>query len=71
MDSPTTIRIPLDSPSVEALRGVIEEFVMRDGMDMSDTEAKIEQVRRQLDHGEAELWFDEATELCNIVLVQE
>lgn len=52
------------------LRGVIEEFVTRDGTELSDAEAKIDHVRRQLDDGKAQVVFDEETKTCNIVPVR-
>jgi len=67
MEPKAGIRIPLDELSPETLRGVIEEFVTRDGTDPFDAEPKIESVRRLLERGEAELWFDQATRSCNIL----
>jgi uncharacterized protein YheU (UPF0270 family) len=47
--------IPLEKLSAEALRGVIEEFVTREGTDyggqMYSLENKVEQVFRQLRRG--------------------
>ncbi len=67
MDPERGIPIPLGELSAEALRGVIEEFVTRDGTELSDTEAKIEQVHRLLRRGEAQLWYDPKTRSCNIL----
>jgi uncharacterized protein YheU (UPF0270 family) len=67
--------IPHRQLSPEALRGVIEEFVTREGTDYGGIhiplEDKIKQVRRQLDKGEAVVVFDEETEQCNIVRAEE
>ena len=50
---------------------MIEEFVTRDGTDLSEAEAKIAQVRRALDRGELALVYDADTESCNIIPVEE
>ncbi|MEM9189522.1 MAG: YheU family protein [Myxococcota bacterium] len=66
------MRIPPDRLSPEALRGLIEEFVTREGTDYGHMdhpfEEKVRAVRRQLDRGEAIIVFDPATETCNLVL---
>ncbi len=57
--------------SPEALRGLVEEFVTRDGTDYGAVEAgveeKIAQVLRQLESGEARIVFDPETESVNII----
>jgi uncharacterized protein YheU (UPF0270 family) len=59
------IKIPLESLSAEALEGVIEAFVLREGTDYGHRdftlEEKREAVRRQLRQGVAEIWFDPET----------
>jgi len=64
--------VPFDALSAEALNGLLEEFVTRDGTDYGDQEislsAKVAQVRRMLSSGEAVILFSESTGLCNIVL---
>lgn len=67
MDPKPGIRIPSDRLTAEALRGVIEEFVTRDGTDLTEAEANIRRVEDLLRRGEVELWFDEATGTCNIL----
>lgn len=59
--------IPYERLSPEALHGVIEEFVTRDGTDLDDAEAKIAQIMEQLRRGLAVITFDERTGSCNIV----
>ena len=48
--------------SAEALAGVIEAFVLREGTDYGHRdytlEEKCAQVRGQVERGEVELWFD-------------
>ena len=62
------IQIPPDQLSPETLRGVIEEFVTRDGTDLVEGEKKVEQVKSLLERGEVEIWFDEVTRTCNLVV---
>ena len=61
-----------DQLSPEALRGLIEEFVTRDGTDYGvverSVEEKIAQVSAQLASGEARLVFDPTTQTTNIVV---
>ena len=61
-----------DQLSPEALRGLIEEFVTRDGTDYGaverSVEEKVAQVRAQLASGEVRLVFDPDTQTTNIVL---
>jgi uncharacterized protein len=67
--------IPVEKLSQEALQGVIEEFVTRDGTDYGlvemALEQKIEMVLRQLRRGDAFIVYDEATMTTNIVLKDE
>jgi uncharacterized protein len=62
--------IPVDRLSPEALQGVIEEFILRDGTDYGVIEApretKFRQVKHKLENGLAVLVFDDATETINI-----
>ena len=64
-----------DDLSPDALRGLIEEFVTRDGTDYGATErgveGKIAQVAAQLRSGEAHIVFDAETETVNIVVARE
>ena len=63
--------IPLEKLSAEALRGVIEEFVTREGTDYGgqtySIEDKVEQVFRQLRRGEAVIVYDPQAHTCSIV----
>ena len=69
------IELSPDDLSPEALRGLIEEFVTRDGTDYGtverSVEEKITQVTAQLTSGEARLVFDPETETANIVVARE
>lgn len=65
------VEIPPDQLSPEALRGLVEEFVSRDGTDYGAVERSLEQkvrdVLRQLERGEARIVFDPETESVNVV----
>jgi hypothetical protein len=67
--------ISTDQISPESLRGLIEEFVTRDGTDYGaverSVEEKIVQVSAQLASGEARLVFDPTTETTNIVMARD
>ena len=62
--------IPHRLLSADALRGVLEAFVTREGTDygMQDVPlaTKVHQVQHQLDAGTAVLVYDEASESCTI-----
>lgn len=65
------IVIPCEDLSAEALRGVVESFVLREGTDYGEREVpleqKIAQVIHQLERGEAILIFDPDSETVDIV----
>ena len=65
------MRIPHLQLSPAALRAVIEEFVTRDGTDNSFVEQRIKLVLRQLDVRTVELHFEQETETCNILPMNE
>jgi hypothetical protein len=62
--------IPHRQLSPEALSGLIEEFVTRDGTDSGYTRGSlvesVSMVRRQLDAGQAVIVYDNRTNTCNI-----
>ncbi len=64
--------IPIDRLSPKALRGVIEEFISREGTDYGarevSPEIKFSQVKHKLEKGLAVLVFDDETETTNILL---
>jgi uncharacterized protein YheU (UPF0270 family) len=66
------IIVPHTELSPDALMGVIQSFVLREGTDYGaqevDFETKVEQVRRQLERREAEIVFDQNTETIDIVV---
>jgi uncharacterized protein len=63
--------VPFNELSPEALQGIIQEFVTRDGTDYGETEValetKIQQILNQLHAGKVVIVFDPKSETCNIV----
>jgi uncharacterized protein YheU (UPF0270 family) len=82
-DSPLSAANPADASdeasgielSPEALRGLLEEFVSREGTDYGHAdrslESKVADVRRQLETGEARIVFDLESESASIVSARE
>ena len=72
-ESTEPVFVPYTDLSPEALRGVIESFVLREGTEYgaSDVslEDKVSQVTRQLRRGEARIVFDPDSESIDVVLV--
>ena len=68
-------KIPVYKLSPEALQGVIEEFISRDGTDYGEIEASREtlfrQVKDKLETGSAVMIFDDETETTNIFLAND
>ena len=66
--------IPYEKLSVQALQGLIEEVVTRNGTDNGYTQATLEQnvamVMDQLRRKEVVVVFDESTQTANIVPVK-
>jgi uncharacterized protein YheU (UPF0270 family) len=66
------ITVPHTELSPDALIGVIQSFILREGTDYGaqevSFETKVEQVRRQLERREAEIVFDQNTESIDIVV---
>jgi len=69
------LEIPWRGLSEEALAGVIEEFVTREGTEYGEEEVplktKIAQVRRQLERGEVLLFFDARGNSCQLLTCAE
>lgn len=66
--------MPHTELSPEALRGVIESFVLREGTEYGAREfsldEKVAHVMRQLERGEVHVTFDATTETVGIVVAQ-
>ena len=67
--------IPVNKLSTQALKGVIEEFISRNGTDYGEEEvpmeAKFRHVKDKLETGLAVLIFDDETETTNILLADD
>jgi uncharacterized protein YheU (UPF0270 family) len=68
------VPIPHTELSPDALRAVVESFVLREGTDYGEREFSLEQklahVYRQLERGEAQIVFDPNTESIDIVVTR-
>ena len=71
-EQPEPIVIAHRELSPEALRGVMESFVLREGTDYGEREVSLEQkvaqVLRQLERGEAQIIFDATLQSVAIVV---
>jgi uncharacterized protein YheU (UPF0270 family) len=72
-DSPLPpIVVPHNELSADALNGVIESFVLREGTDYGERDVdfatKVTQVKRQLERREAQIVFDPNSESIDIVV---
>lgn len=69
------IEIPLERLNPETLHRVIEAFVGREGTDYGHREvtweSKVQDVRRQLERGDARIVFNPKTETTDILTVDE
>jgi uncharacterized protein YheU (UPF0270 family) len=68
------VEIPFDLLSPEALAGVLESFVLREGTDYGAVELtfeqKVAQLRAAVECGEARILFDPDTETVTLVPVR-
>ena len=68
------VEVPMDQLSTEALRGIVESFVNREGTDYGAVERsldeKVADVMRQLEAGSAQVVFDPESESIQIVSVE-
>ena len=69
------IVVPYTELSDDALRGVLESFVLREGTEYGERDVsldqKVAQVTRQLQRGEAQIVFDPESETIDIVVAAE
>ncbi len=69
------VKIPYEQLSPEALQGLIEEFITREGTEYGHAivplEQKMAQVMSQLTSGKAIVTYDEDAGTCNIVLKEK
>jgi uncharacterized protein YheU (UPF0270 family) len=65
--------VPHTELSEDALRGVVESFVLREGTEYGEKDFSLDQklahVIRQLERGEAQIVFDPQSETIDIVVV--
>lgn len=68
------MRIPYEQLSAEALQGLLEEFVCREGTDYGERDYslqdKIEQVQQQLQRGKVVICYDSYQQSFSIVTEQ-
>ena len=73
-ESEAPLEIPIDSLSADVLRGVIENFINREGTDYGAVERtldeKVADVMRQLEEGSARVVFDAESETIQILSVE-
>ena len=71
-ERPEPVTVPYAELSADALQGVIDNFILREGTDYGLHETpfsdKVGQVRRQLETGDARILFDPVTETVHIAL---
>ncbi len=69
------IEIMPEHISAEALHGIIENFILREGTDYGLNEVsydkKAEQIRRQIDRGELKIIFDQSTETVSLLTLND
>lgn len=67
------MKIPYTELSEDALAGIIEEYVSREGTEYGDREFslqdKVTQVKAQLQRGEVMIDFDPESETCHLIPV--
>jgi hypothetical protein len=67
--------VPHTELSEDALRGVVESFVLREGTEYGEKDFSLDQklahVIRQLERGEAQIVFDPESETIDIVVVSK
>lgn len=81
MDSPCdvpdegVILIPYERLSSDALEGVMDEFISREGTDYGDYDYSLadkrDQVLQQIKQGKVVLLFDPVAESCHLVLASQ
>lgn len=70
----TPVAVPHTELSADALRGVIESFVLREGTEYGERdftlEEKLTHVMHQLERGEAQIMFDPQSSSVDIVVTR-
>jgi len=69
------IVVPRERLSDEALTGVIDDFILREGTDYGHADVAIEDKRaavlRQLERGDATIVFDPTSETVSLILTRD
>jgi hypothetical protein len=69
------VEVPYKDLHAETLRALAEDFVTRDGTDYGAVEKTLEQkvaaLMRQLERGEAKIFYESDSETINIVATRE
>jgi len=69
------IEVPREVLSDEAMRGIVESFILREGTDYGREEValttKMIQIEKQLERGDVKIVFDPNTESVGIVTAHE
>jgi uncharacterized protein YheU (UPF0270 family) len=69
------IEVPISHLSAEAQIGVIDDFILREGTDYGSVEmtheTKVSQIRKQIEHGDVKIVFDEETETVTLMTANE
>jgi len=65
-DEEAPVVVPMEMLSDDAMAGLIEEYVTRDGTELADAAGMGEKVRRLLQRGDVVIWFDPGSASCQI-----
>jgi uncharacterized protein YheU (UPF0270 family) len=75
MEQAEPVVIPYTELSEDALRGVLEGFVLREGTEYGardfSLDEKVSHVLKQLRRGEAQIVFDPGTETVDVVVLRK
>ena len=75
MDEAEPVVVPYTELSEDALRGVLEAFVLREGTEYGardfSLDEKVSHVLKQLRRGEAQIVFDPGTETVDVVVLRK
>jgi uncharacterized protein len=75
VDEAEPVVVPYTELSEDALRGVLEAFVLREGTEYGardfSLDEKVSHVLKQLRRGEAQIVFDPGTETVDVVVLRK
>jgi uncharacterized protein YheU (UPF0270 family) len=65
------LEVPWRALSADALQGIVEEFVTREGTEYGESDVplatKVADVRSQIERGDVLIFFDEASSSCQLM----